>query len=65
MVRWYFESSFKDKYRRIYDYRCELLKSNLGSIIKVKVEKSDVNFFKSSMSILRSPKKVLCHVYPY
>ena len=35
------EGSFKDQFRRIYDYAHELLRSNLGSIIKVKVDDVD------------------------
>jgi len=43
------EGSFKDQYRRIYDYAHEIIRSNLGSIVKVKVE--DVNDEKIFMRI--------------
>ena len=43
------EGSFKDLYRRIYDYAHEIIRSNLGSTIKVKVE--DVNDEKIFMRI--------------
>jgi len=36
--------SFQYQYRQIYDYAHELMRANLGSIVKVKVE--DINDFK-------------------
>ncbi|XP_027916010.1 uncharacterized protein LOC114175451 [Vigna unguiculata] len=43
------EGSFKDQYRRIYDYAHEIIRSNPGSTVKVKVE--DVNDEKIFMRI--------------
>jgi len=43
------EGSFKDQYKRIYDYAHELIRSNPGSTMKVKVE--DVNDEKIFMRI--------------
>nr|KYP35003.1 hypothetical protein KK1_043982 [Cajanus cajan] len=34
----YVEGSFVEQFKRIYDYSHELIKSNLGSAVKVKVE---------------------------
>lgn len=32
------DGCFKEQYKRVYDYANELLRSNLGSIVKVNLE---------------------------
>ncbi|XP_047160380.1 uncharacterized protein LOC124830649 [Vigna umbellata] len=41
MVKDNVEGSFKEQYRRIYDYGHELLRANPGSTVKIKVENSN------------------------
>ena len=51
------DGSFKEQYKRIYDYAHELLKWNLGSTIKIKVENdNDEAIFQRFYSCLKACK---------
>jgi len=51
------DGSFKEQYKRIYDYAHELLECNPGSTIKIKVENvNDVAIFQRFYSWLKACK---------
>jgi len=48
------DGSFKEQYKRIYDYAHELLKCNLGSTIKIKVENDNDEAFSEVLLLFKS-----------
>ncbi|XP_027934309.1 uncharacterized protein LOC114189806 [Vigna unguiculata] len=58
------EGSFKDQYRRIYDYAHEIIRSNPGSTMKVKVEDvNDENIFMRIYTSLKACKDNFVSTY--
>ena len=57
MVLKTFHGSFQEQYKRIYDYAHEVMRANLGSTMKVKVEDMNgLNFFSRSYVCLKCHK---------
>jgi len=51
------KGSFQEQYKRIYDYAHEVMRANLGSIVKVKVEDMNgFNFFSRFYVCLKGCK---------